>query len=87
MTDNSRFFVFVFNQEFLKVDYWILHLRPVVKSIFDDMIRKMLILAQIILHILKTYMMLYIISKFRDSSFSQEEGGSGAGPGLVARPT
>ena len=45
---------------------------PVVESISDEIIRKMLILAKFFIYILKAYVM-YVFTKFRDSSFSQSE--------------
>ena len=46
---------------------------PVVNSIFDDVIRKILISVKIFLYILKTYKMVYIMITFRDFSISQLE--------------
>ena len=53
--------------------YWLSRLRPVVESIFDEVFRKMLIPVKIFSDILKAYMMVYIITKFHESSFSQLE--------------
>ena len=44
---------------------------PVVESISDEII-KMLILAKFFIYILKAYVM-YVFTKFRESSFSQSE--------------
>ena len=54
-------------------DYWISQLRSVVESIFDDVITKMIISAKIFWYILKTYMMVHIITTWRDYSFSKTE--------------
>ena len=42
-------------------------------SIFDDVDRKILSQQKSFLHILKAYMMEYIITKFRDFSFFESE--------------
>ena len=60
-------------------------LRPVVDSIFDDVIRKMVMPAKMFQYILKVYMMVYLITKFRDCSFSQSKD-KVAGE-VLARPT
>ena len=41
--------------------------------LFDDIIRNILMSAKICLYILKAYIMVYIDTNFRDSSFSQLE--------------
>ena len=53
--------------------YWISLLHLKVKFIFDDVIRKLPISAKIFLYSLKTYVMVYVIRKFRHFRFSQSE--------------
>ena len=55
------------------IKYWVSRLCPVMDSIFDDVDRKILSQQKSFLHILKAYMMEYIITKFRDFSFFQSE--------------
>ena len=43
------------------------------QSIFDDVIRKMLMPAKIFQQVLQAYMMLYIITMFRVSGISQSK--------------
>ena len=62
----------VFKTYYVFTKYWISCLRPVVESIFDDVIIR-LDFSKNLLYILNEYMMVYIITKFRDSSFFQSE--------------